>query len=75
MTHGSVQKAGKVRNSTPKVERKHHLSRSPRTTKKKVIFTNYSPFIYTLTTLLIYYSLIFNDFRRKFLVGNRFENT
>jgi len=34
MTHGSVQKAGKVRNSTPKVERKHHLSRSPRTRNK-----------------------------------------
>ncbi|MFW9922733.1 MAG: 30S ribosomal protein S30e [Candidatus Thorarchaeota archaeon] len=34
MTHGSVQKAGKVRNSTPKVERKHHLSRSPKLRNK-----------------------------------------
>ena len=34
MTHGSVQKAGKVRNQTPKVEQKHHLSRHPRTRNK-----------------------------------------
>ena len=34
MTHGSVQKAGKVRNSTPKVEQKHHVSRNPRTRNK-----------------------------------------
>ena len=34
MTHGSVQKAGKVRNSTPKVEQKHHVSRHPRTRNK-----------------------------------------
>ncbi|HUU78251.1 MAG: 30S ribosomal protein S30 [Candidatus Heimdallarchaeota archaeon] len=34
MTHGSVQKAGKVRNSTPKVEQKHHVSRTPRTRNK-----------------------------------------
>lgn len=34
MTHGSVQKAGKVRNQTPKVEQKHHLSRNPRLANK-----------------------------------------
>ncbi len=34
MTHGSVQKAGKVRNQTPKVEQKHHLSRGPRLRNK-----------------------------------------
>ena len=34
MTHGSVQKAGKVRNQTPKVEQKHHLSRNPRLRNK-----------------------------------------
>ncbi|MBD3192460.1 MAG: 30S ribosomal protein S30 [Candidatus Heimdallarchaeota archaeon] len=34
MTHGSVQKAGKVRNQTPKVERKHHVSRCPRLRNK-----------------------------------------
>jgi small subunit ribosomal protein S30e len=34
MTHGSVQKAGKVRNQTPKVEQKKHLSRHPRLENK-----------------------------------------
>ncbi len=34
MTHGSVQKAGKVRNATPKVEQKKHLSLSPRLKNK-----------------------------------------
>ena len=41
MTHGSVQKSGKVRNQTPKVERKHHLSRFPRTRVKHIYNKRY----------------------------------
>ncbi|NHJ85267.1 MAG: 30S ribosomal protein S30e [Asgard group archaeon] len=41
MTHGSVQKAGKVRNSTPKVDRKHHLSRNPRLRNKHIYYKRY----------------------------------
>ncbi|MCK5045375.1 MAG: 30S ribosomal protein S30e [Asgard group archaeon] len=41
MTHGSVQKAGKVRNQTPKVEQKHHISRSPRLRNKHNYYKRY----------------------------------
>ncbi len=41
MTHGSVQKAVKFRNQTPKVEQKNHISRSPRLRNKHNYYKRY----------------------------------